>query len=326
MTELSAQIGFFGKLPSRGDFVKTADQHALMDLLDRWIGQGLELLSQGADWKQSYDTASPLHFVLLGSRSRPVIAGHLLPSTDAAGRRFPFLAAIRLEVAAPLEFMARSPLVFTRLWATLARAGREANAATDAGDTLRKLAETRIALNTTAAGHDAPFFDFLDTQELGSAEEALRNAGHSQVELRLLLPALGVMLQPANKGGAPHIDKNLSLPLPSDPLYRALFAAFWLDLIAAFLTRSDLEVAVLIQHGPSPRMIVGFNGTDGNALHSALDAIAAREKSIDIDCPEWVEDVLEEQPSLARLSSYLEHDDLSLRSAREVFRSTFLGG
>ncbi len=325
MTEVSAQIGFFGKLPSRGDFVKTSDQHALMDLLDRWTGQGLEMLSQAPDWKQSYDDASPLHFALVGSRSRQAIAGHLLPSTDAAGRRFPFLAATRLDVVAPLEFMARSPLVFTRLWASLARAGREATLAADASDTLRKLAETRIAVNTTAAGHDAPFFDFLDTQELGSAEEALRSAGHSRVVLRWLLPALGVMLQPASKGSAPHIDKSLSLPLPSDPLYRALFASFWLDLIAAFLTRADLEIAVLIQQGPDPRLIVGFNGTDGNALHSALDAIAVREKSIDIDCPEWVEDVLEEQPSLTRLSSYLEHDDLSLRSVREVFRSTFLG-
>ena len=46
MSEVSAAIGYFGKLPSRGDFVRSPDNHQLMLLLDRWAGHGLELLSQ----------------------------------------------------------------------------------------------------------------------------------------------------------------------------------------------------------------------------------------------------------------------------------------
>ena len=38
--------GCFGKLPGRGDFVRTPDQHALMLTLDRWAGGSIELLAR----------------------------------------------------------------------------------------------------------------------------------------------------------------------------------------------------------------------------------------------------------------------------------------
>ena len=86
--ELALNISYFGKLPSRGDFLKAqGNNHQLIAMLDRWAGQGLEQLSQDVAWKQLYDMGHPLNFAILGSRSRAAIAGHLLPSTDASGRR-----------------------------------------------------------------------------------------------------------------------------------------------------------------------------------------------------------------------------------------------
>ena len=49
---VSAGVSYFGKVPSRGDFVRAADNHQLLGWLDRWAGESLELLSQSPDWKQ----------------------------------------------------------------------------------------------------------------------------------------------------------------------------------------------------------------------------------------------------------------------------------
>lgn len=317
-------VSYFGKLPSRGDFVRTTDNHQLMLLLDRWAGSGLELLAQDPGWKQYYDGAPPIHFAFLGSRSRLAIGGHFLPSRDASERRFPFLAASRFEVTQPLPFIARSPLAMSRLWTVLARQGRQAVAAEDATAVLREIAESRVAVSPDPGMYEAPFADFLDLQDIGSLQELLRQSGHPQLRLRWLLPALGLLLQPVVGGGA-RIDKALALPLPRDALYRPLVAAFWLDLISGFLARAEYELAILLKDDANPQLLIGFNGADGRTLQAALDPQFAVEHIIRVDDAEWVEEQVASDYALNKLVSYIERDELSLRVARRAFAETFLG-
>lgn len=56
MSLTQLQLSYFGKLPSRGDFVKSANNVQLLDTLDRWLAQGMELLAEAPDWKTTYDT------------------------------------------------------------------------------------------------------------------------------------------------------------------------------------------------------------------------------------------------------------------------------
>jgi len=113
---VQAQIAYFGKIPSRGDFVKSAHNPQLLATLDRWIAEAMELLTDDPRWKIVYENAKPMHFAFLGSRSKLAIAGHMVASHDQSSRRFPFLAATALEVEKPLTFLAHSPLAFARLW------------------------------------------------------------------------------------------------------------------------------------------------------------------------------------------------------------------
>jgi type VI secretion system ImpM family protein len=39
---VQAQIAYFGKIPSRGDFVKSAHNPQLLATLDRWIAEAME--------------------------------------------------------------------------------------------------------------------------------------------------------------------------------------------------------------------------------------------------------------------------------------------
>lgn len=322
---VSAGAGCFGKLPSRGDFVRTPGNHQLMALLDRWAGGAIELLGANPDWKRLYDQAPPMHYAFLGSRSRLVAGGHLLPSRDASDRRFPLLSAIRAEVADPLGFIGRSPLALGRAWNGLSRLSREALEAKDATAPLQALGEARFELGIDPAAYAAPFDDFLETQAIGTLQRLLRESGHDALELRHALPALGLLLQPLLAGSHVAIDKGLELPLPRDALHRPLAAAFWLDLVSGFLSRGDFELAVLMCESDAPRMILGFNGADHETLRAAIDPRAAEEHLVRVAAAGWVEDQLAADYALNKLASYVDRDDLSLKSARAIFLETFLG-
>lgn len=330
MVEAAHPISYFGKLPSRGDFVRTPESHQLMMLLDRWAGQGLELLAGDTAWKQIYDEAPAQHFAFVGSRTKLAIGGHYLPSRDSSQRRFPFVAATRFEVAQPLAFIGRSPLALSRLWSSLARSGQQIVTAEDPTEPLRSLADGRVTVNTDPGVYDAAFDDFIELQDIGSLQALLRQSGYPELQLRWLLPALGMLLQPVIAGGAAQIDKGLSFPLPEDALYRPLVAAFWLDLLAGFLGRAEFELTVLICNAasasaPGPRLVIGFNGADGRLLQATLNRRVGDEQLIAVDDAEWVEDHIGGDYALNRLVSYIDRDDLSLRAARKAFNETFLG-
>ena len=48
----SARLGYFGKLPARGDFIKAADNLALASLLDDWLAEVMNALSADPRWKR----------------------------------------------------------------------------------------------------------------------------------------------------------------------------------------------------------------------------------------------------------------------------------
>ncbi|WP_058834355.1 type VI secretion system-associated protein TagF [Luteimonas abyssi] len=323
---VSAPVSYFGKIPGRGDFVRTADNHQLMALLDRWAGGSIELLSRNPDWKRLYDATPGVAYAFLGSRSRLVVCGHFRPSHDASSRRFPLLSAVRIEVAQPLPFLARSPLALSRVWSGLSRLSGDAVAAADAPeDALRALGEARYDLAIEAGAYQAPFDDFLEMETVGSLETRLRESGHPEVSLRRMLPALGLLLQPLLTGGGVSIDKGLELPLPRDSLHRPLVASFWLDLVSGFIGRGDFEIAVLIRDEDAPRLILGFNGAEEQVLGSVLDPAVAQEYLIRGSQADWVDDYLPGDYALNKLASYLDRHDLSLKTARKLFGETFMG-
>lgn len=323
--EVNAGVSYFGKVPSRGDFVRATDNHQLVGWLDRWAGLSVELLGQNPDWKRIYDEAPDIHYAFLGSRSRTVVCGHFQPSRDASQRRFPLLSAVRLETAEPLSFIARAPLAISKAWSGLSRLAAQAVSQDDAGPVLQEMAETRFTLNTNAQAYHATFADFLEMQTLGSLEQLLHVAGHQEVRLRQLLPALGLLLQPILAGGNVNVDRALEFPLPRDSLYRPLVASFWLDIVSGFVTRGDFELAVLVRNDAAPRMLVGFNGADHQVLRAALDPHEAGDFLIRANAADWVDDYLQTDYNLHRLASYLERDGLALKTARQMFNETFLG-
>jgi type VI secretion system protein ImpM len=328
MTTLTAvSLAYFGKVASRGDFVRSTQHVALTQTLDRWLSQGLERVSADPRWKQRYDQAGPCRFAFLGVRSRRALAGHLVPSTDASGRRFPFVTAGAFETASPLDFMATAPMPLGRLWSRLETIARAVCDSPDVTGTLGQLAQARLDVDASAGAYAASFGDFIDTQTVGSLEHLLR-AGHPGLDLRRMLLALGLLLQPVPASGASRLEKGLCFPLPEDPLYAPLVGALWMTLVAPFLARGDFELAVFVLRAGAAggaTLCIGLAGGAPATLHAIFDPDKREEAFVDVAAADWVDDHLDADYATKKLASYLLQPQLSIGQAVRTFKECFLG-
>lgn len=321
------QMSYFGKLPTRGDFVKGIYNAPLLRVLDNWLSQGMELLSEDPRWKLIYDAAAPLHFVCLGSRSRLAIAGHVRPSHDESSRRYPFLVAVPLDVDKAVDFMAGAPALLQPWWELAARRVEELAANGDPEADLRSLEATPLSIQTAFTGslRHADYLEFLRSHSLLRIEQMLNFDGH-KVSLRRLVLALGLLLQPVMASAVSHLEKGLTLPLPRDSSQQAMVATFWLDLVTKFFARADFELVCCISPIEGrPRLIIGFSGLSPRTLQSVIHPQVYSEQNIDVDNPEWVEESIHSNYAMYKLVSYLEQPQLPLEIVLAAFREVFIG-
>jgi type VI secretion system protein ImpM len=99
-TERQSSLGFFGKLPSKGDFVSRGLPRSFLDPWDAWLQESLAASKNqlADDWLDCYLTGPIWHFVLderiCGDQGW---CGVMMPSVDRVGRYFPLTVAAGLE-------------------------------------------------------------------------------------------------------------------------------------------------------------------------------------------------------------------------------------
>lgn len=124
------RIGFFGKVPTHGDFISTGFGRLFQTGLDNWIQSGLQASEQahGKEWQRLFRASPPWRFVIERSLwGQSTMVGVLLPSTDRVGRCFP------LVIAAKLGSFDGNPrlLCFDETWYTAAEALAETSLTRD---------------------------------------------------------------------------------------------------------------------------------------------------------------------------------------------------
>lgn len=318
-------IGYFGKIPSRGDFVKASDNPALINILDAWLARAMDLLSADARWKLTYDALAPLHFAFIGPRRGRAIAGHIVASSDQSKRRFPFLMMSTMDVEDPAGFVPNSPLVLSRLWNRLEALSAGVLAAPEPAGALQAAATSVIELDLRSAAYDAAFNDFLDLQTVGGLDAMLAQTGFPG-SVRQVLLALGLLLQPVMASSSSRLEKSLVLPLPADPMYRNLVGAFWMHLITPFLMRADFELSLFTTRlGGRPTLVLGFSGASALTLQAIMDPQAGLEHHIAFDELDWVEEQVDADYAIKKVSTYLAQPNLSLKSACDSVSAAFIG-
>lgn len=319
----SHPVVYFGKLPCRGDFVRSATSPSMIQSLDRWLSSGIELMADDAHWKQMYDQAASALFVMLGSQRATAVVGYLVPSADAAGRRFPFLVATTLDIDP--QQMGMCPLLLQPVWSRLAALGSAAcDARADAATVLADLntAEPPAPRDSSLARDD--YRTFLERTTLVQLVREFQAADEAGIDFRQALLAFGLLLQPLLSSGPQPIDKGLDLPLPHHEPYRSWMAAFWMELVTSFLSRTSHDISAFIPEAKA-RLLIGFSSGSAGALHGLLDERAMAGAFVSVASSAWVEDCLAGNYGLKKLSSYLQLPQMSLAQVSESFHEAFLG-
>jgi type VI secretion system protein ImpM len=314
---------YFGKIASRGDFVRSASGGKLITLLDNWAAQGMDMLIAAPDWKTRYDNCGLIDFLFIGTQKRHAVSGSILPSCDASSRRFPFLAATWFEVDEALRFLPLSSLALERN-TNHQRALMQIAAKThDAADTLTLLGETSLGTELDSRKYVASHEQFLDTHSLDDLSTMLQVNG-ARSTVRQMLLALGYLLKPILANHAAPPQKGLTLPLPHDPAKSSFVKTLWLDLISLFLARADFELSIFSCHqNGDPCLVVMFHGATPATFCSLFPEDATKRNVIDISQSDWVEDCVRQEAAVSKLSSYLEHGKLTLRQIVDTFRQSF---
>ncbi len=97
--------GWFGKIPSLGDFVYRRLPNQFTSQWDDWLQHSIQAsqLALGDQWLNAYLTAPIWRFVLLpGVINHQAWTGLVMPSVDKVGRYFPLTVAIPLDDCASL--------------------------------------------------------------------------------------------------------------------------------------------------------------------------------------------------------------------------------
>lgn len=98
--------GFFGKVPSLGDFVSRRLPPAFLNPWDAWLQAGLQCSRERLDeqWLEAYLCSPIWHFALAaGVCGEQGWAGVMIPSVDRVGRYFPLTVAAAVGVLSPSD-------------------------------------------------------------------------------------------------------------------------------------------------------------------------------------------------------------------------------
>jgi type VI secretion system protein ImpM len=99
-------VGFYGKLACRGDFVSRGLPQSFIQPWDQWLAAGIQASQHalGEQWLEAYLVSPLWRFVLAPGLCGPdAVVGVLMPSIDRVGRYFPLSVA---QVLAPGESLA----------------------------------------------------------------------------------------------------------------------------------------------------------------------------------------------------------------------------
>jgi len=199
MTPIAAAVGFYGKLPCRGDFLRRRVPQELLDIWDEWLQSSLAHSRHALQdkWLDAYLTSPVWRFALAeGVCGTGAYAGVMVPSVDRVGRYFPLTIVAQWPIGeSPIDAACSG-----HRWFEAAEA--LAMEAPDTSD-LDAFDERVIRL---AEGIDAS-----GVNESASLQQALRNAEfpHREGQWHVPLETVGSLQRAVNAIAARELERTL---------------------------------------------------------------------------------------------------------------------
>jgi len=113
-----ASIGIVGKVPAVGDFLRLRANSEAFQALYGWLIDSVQhAAAMRGDWAHRVPEGSVQALCYRSRRGQTALAGAITPSADAAGRRFPIVAASELPLTPDLlQNPEALPLVLESVW------------------------------------------------------------------------------------------------------------------------------------------------------------------------------------------------------------------
>lgn len=219
----------FGKIPSRGDFIRAGTIPPLFDELDTWIQRSL------LAHRPEVEEAPTVGFLM--NRSAGSLFGAFCPSRDRAGRIYPLVVG---AVLGPDQVPRHGDAVMalaSHLSTALATARHIADERLSPQDGVDRFEESTQAAPTT-------YLDAPPARVFSTAAPA---------------PILGRFLEAAGpfQNGAPAPRYGFGLPMPADPDDLGVALAFWSDVTHRLGTSTPLTF-LWTTHTERPRLVLFF--------------------------------------------------------------------
>jgi type VI secretion system protein ImpM len=242
--QTQAPIGYTGKLPAFGDFVRAGVASPAARVLEKWLSDGLLQFPAivGNGWEASFDSGRRFGFILNAGEPGSVLVGLSIPSKDRGGRRYPFSLFSAAQAGPEGEFFYLLPVAFGPFLekgsATLSEVWPSS---VDAiyGD---KISPLTSSLPRYLKDGQGAFDGYLESQSLGDFWQKLFGSVEA-LEKYLLLDNLFKSLIPLRRQDFGRFNFILQFPVHADSTQEAgRQAAFWIYLCQRILSRPKLPL------------------------------------------------------------------------------------